>query len=217
MKAIEKTILKAARSAAKKYSAMADGAWLSEGPEHFLQNEVAQAVWRESKKNWVLIDLSNGKINKWIEDKLCLPRDVRKRPDIYVVDHSWDHPIAVIEVKTKGDLNNVLKDAKKIKDSFKYHGAPGYLLVCRDGFKYLNKGTKSQKRKAAERHRDGQFSKLRKMLRKSDPRWSCISKKCGGTTGGETTDAEVSQTPLKKRNHARGTTYAWGVRLYRFS
>lgn len=185
--------------------------------EHFLQNEVAQTVWRENKENWVLINSSNRKISKWIESKLCLPRDVRKRPDIYVVDHSWDHCIAVIEVKTRGKVDAVLKDAKKIKGSFKYHGAPGYLLVNFDGSKYLAKGTKSQKRKAAERHRDDQFSKLIKMLKKSDPRWSCISKKCEGAAGGEATDAELRQMPLKEQNFCRGTSYAWGVRLYRFN
>jgi len=37
MNALEKTILKAARSAAKKICAMADGAWLSEGPSIFFR------------------------------------------------------------------------------------------------------------------------------------------------------------------------------------
>ncbi len=49
MNALETTIVDAALRAGKTYFAMTDGGWLSDAPEHFLQNEVARAVWLAKK------------------------------------------------------------------------------------------------------------------------------------------------------------------------
>jgi hypothetical protein len=216
--ALEATIVNAAIRAGKTFSKMTDGAWLSEAPEHFLQNEVARAVWLAKRSRKVFIDLSNQRIDEWTQDKknLLSPNQrnrPRQRPDIVISNASWDHK-AVIEIKTRGTSNFdvVLRDAEKIQNS--NHAMAGYLLVYFDGWKYRKKDEIHENRAAAKGHLDEQFINLTNKLKESDKRWFCVAKKVGGV-GGELTKNELLQRKPKNRKWARGRSFAWGIGLYR--
>jgi len=67
---------------------------------------------------------------------------------------------------------------------------------------------------AAKGHLKEQFINLTKELKKSDKRWSCVAKEVGGE-GGEFTKSDLRQMTPKRRNWARGRSFAWGIGLYR--
>lgn len=216
MTALEKTIFNAALGAARTYSKMTGGSWLSEGPEVFLQTEVARAIWQADKKGRkVFIDLPNKRISEWLESKISLPREARQRPDIFIVNKSWD-PIAAIEVKTKGNFTGVLKDAAKVKKSFKRTGHPkvGYLLVYFEGGKCLKQGEEKQKRETAQKYVRDQFLLQLKKLRKSDRHWSCAAKKVGDTYV-YSEEELLKFSDKRQRNWYRGSGFAWAIGLYR--
>ncbi len=114
---LEKTILKAAKNAQEIYCEMT-GYWLWHAPEHFFQNVIARAIWKNGHN--VFIDASNGKVKRDAEDnkKRGRPRkDTGKRFDISVWYKRTKTLKAVIEIKRGYSLNFnlVKKDAEKIE------------------------------------------------------------------------------------------------------
>jgi hypothetical protein len=129
---LEDAILSACEKAADTYAKMTNGQWLLHGPEHFLQNEVARAIWKLGFD--VFIDASENRV----QAELGVARSersnaLRKRFDISVFYKHKNKVRAVIELKTRGtwSVTGVVKDATKIEGHFrnKHRATTGYLLV----------------------------------------------------------------------------------------
>jgi hypothetical protein len=114
---LETAIISAAKEPAITYPKTTVGYWLSHGPEHFLQNEVARAIWRK-EGFLVFSDASGDRVRAdLVGVRGRRPGTARRRFDISVFYKHGDKVRAVIELKTRATYSvaATAQDAKKIE------------------------------------------------------------------------------------------------------
>jgi hypothetical protein len=191
---LEKGIISAAKDAAVSYSQMTGGYWLWHAPEHFLQNEVARAIWKEGF--YVFVDTSGDRVRAdLVGVRGRRPGTGRKRFDISVFYKHGNKVRAVIELKTRAtySVTATAQDAKKIENHFKNanHATSGYLLVYGEA--------DSAQRPNAEKSIETRFATT--FPKRLGPQWQLVTFFLGP-------DKYVDE---KRRHHA------WAIALYRFA
>jgi hypothetical protein len=190
---LEACILRAVAKAHAEYLGRTDGwQWLFHAPESFLQHEIAREIYRKEDRR-VFTEASPAKIARELEKpgRGRPPKNLRKRFDVVVWSKTIEHPRAIIELKRTFNAAEVVKDATKLKDHFKYKRSfgTGYLVWYTEA-----KGATAPKREKKIHH---QFSILSKNVRG----WKKVD--------------HLVRSP-RDNDGAKGSKWSWGVCLLRY-
>jgi hypothetical protein len=109
----------------------------ADGPEHFLQNEIARAIWKQ--RFYVFLDVAEKTVRAQLEG-VQQPSSSLKRFDMCVFYKHSERIRAVIELKTKATFSStsIVLDAKKIEKHFAEdtpHASTGYLLAYSEAYR----------------------------------------------------------------------------------
>lgn len=131
MNPLEIAVLGGACKAQRVYEGMANGNWLSHGPESFLQSLVALQIRRLGYSVYVDASIKKSQRDQEAPRRGRPAGNSGQRPDISVWYKSKDKLRAIVEIKRTYDaFGPVERDADKLTRMMAQgHAACGYLLV----------------------------------------------------------------------------------------